>query len=158
MPVTLSTTQPTDGQLRVITISWNMANKEPTQEDVQKILDTYPADMIADLIVVSCQEETRVRKNGLASKLIDSVKFTAHWENIIAKPITPSLAALLGKLLSLYSAISALPYNSTNTGILNLLCLTKAVSQPTSAFQIAHPSTSPISILNLKKMTAKPLN
>lgn len=76
MPVTLSTTQPTDGQLRVITISWNMANKEPTQEDVQKILDTYPADTIADLIVVSCQEETRVRKNGLASKLIDSVKFT----------------------------------------------------------------------------------
>lgn len=76
MPITLSTTPPTDGQLRVINISWNMANREPNQEDIQKILDTYPAGTVADLIVVSCQEETRIRKNGLASKLMNGIGFT----------------------------------------------------------------------------------
>lgn len=60
--------------LKVATVTWNMANREPSDDDIQLIMEKL-REMDADVVIVATQEERRLEQQTLACKLNESLGF-----------------------------------------------------------------------------------
>ncbi len=70
----LSRVLPDDGSLRVLSITWNMANKSPSENDIKEILNAIPDNQRpVDLVIIAAQEETRNDNQSLGKKIKDRI-------------------------------------------------------------------------------------